>query len=903
MRLCQESLTVETETGEVEAWLKEHRAHASAEPRSGGPPPASDLEVAQRLLLQHLLATPQGAPTSASNGLDQAGGAGGTPPGGGRGSARAMLASQLLQELLASAERDSGAVATAGVRSALLLECRQLQLGGRQAPTGKAVAVSGAPGSDGRGTGPLQRPTALCVSRWVMMTHGLGQFRGSLLAILAQAGTGGGKQDGNAAGVRAKAIKALGAAIEFDPRVLLLSEVQAGVKGALADDSVLVREAAVELLGKYISSSPDLALMYFDIISQASHDGGLAVRKRATRILWACVTQCGDAFPPPGGRHHPGGRRSLAVGGSAGPVILGRAGDAEESMRKLAADVCREMWFGTGSSTDTEHAPGPAARRAPPIAPPAVPARAQRLAEVSASFYAAGGSSIHVPLANDAPLLVVLRTAIHQTGKQESEATRSGVHALADALLARVLQLQDVADPGAERSSTFPPLLALHALCCVDVALCQDPRDPQKFVRCLAPYLKAPFPDARVDEPTQRRAAECLLCILSTLDACLRHLPHLEDDLAASLVPDLARAIRSHRHTQVLAAACQCLCSLAALQPACARELVAQGSKYFIILEGDLLRRNTATSQHKALYSRYLFTLGQLCRYGAHTIDRAAAEAEQRRLAEARNATSAAAAATASPSLARGGAQHPASSGVSAAGSAGARQHDDCGWNLPPPPSAGVVSDAQRERPQAGGDRSNSRPPLPAELDSNGPHPSASVSCGNGSTMSAPGASNGSSVLQRQGSRQPPATTHATSFGLNSNRCLQLFVGYFYLPGADMPIRDKALMAMGLLFIARPQLMMDVGEVRPLLKEALHPVTSPPWLKSRVLTFLGDLLRADEESMVVQQRQSAAAASSAQQASTLASVQASALATRNGEGDTCSVSSGLLQQLCRLYVS
>lgn len=65
------------------------------------------------------------------------------------------------------------------------------------------------------------------------------------------------------------------------------------------------------------------------------------------------------------------------------------------------------------------------------------------------------------------------------------------------------------------------------------------------------PRCQAPFPDARVDEPTQRRAAECLLCILSTLDACLRHLPHLEDDLAASLVPDLARAIRSHRHTQV----------------------------------------------------------------------------------------------------------------------------------------------------------------------------------------------------------------------------------------------------------------------------------------------------------------------------------------------------------------
>lgn len=37
--------------------------------------------------------------------------------------------------------------------------------------------------------------------------------------------------------------------------------------------------------------------MYFNIISQASHDAGLAVRKRATKILWACVQQCGDAFP------------------------------------------------------------------------------------------------------------------------------------------------------------------------------------------------------------------------------------------------------------------------------------------------------------------------------------------------------------------------------------------------------------------------------------------------------------------------------------------------------------------------------------------------------------------------------------------------------------------------------
>lgn len=74
--------------------------------------------------------------------MDHIGGTSSTTPGGGHSCARAMLASQLLQELLASAERDSGAVATARVRNALLLECRQLQLDGR--PTsGKAVAVAG----------------------------------------------------------------------------------------------------------------------------------------------------------------------------------------------------------------------------------------------------------------------------------------------------------------------------------------------------------------------------------------------------------------------------------------------------------------------------------------------------------------------------------------------------------------------------------------------------------------------------------------------------------------------------------------------------------------------------------------------------------------------------------------
>ena len=56
------------------------------------------------------------------------------------------------------------------------------------------------------------------------------------------------------------------------------------------DESVSVREAAVDLLGKHISSSQDLALKYFGLLSMAVRDEGISVRKRAINIMWeSCI--------------------------------------------------------------------------------------------------------------------------------------------------------------------------------------------------------------------------------------------------------------------------------------------------------------------------------------------------------------------------------------------------------------------------------------------------------------------------------------------------------------------------------------------------------------------------------------------------------------------------------------
>lgn len=70
--------------------------------------------------------------------------------------------------------------------------------------------------------------------------------------------------------IRAKAVKCLGCVVECDTRVLSLPEVQAGVRVALSDDSVSVREAAVDVLSKYISTNSQLAKDYFEVICHAS---------------------------------------------------------------------------------------------------------------------------------------------------------------------------------------------------------------------------------------------------------------------------------------------------------------------------------------------------------------------------------------------------------------------------------------------------------------------------------------------------------------------------------------------------------------------------------------------------------------------------------------------------------
>lgn len=107
----------------------------------------------------------------------------------------------------------------------------------------------------------------------------------------------------------------------------------------MQDEAISVREAAVDLLGKHISSRQDLALTYFDVLAQAVRDSGTSVRKRAVNIMWeSCIRR-------------PGFERAT----QACVHLLSRANDPEDSIQKLVTKVFHSLWFAAGQCHRQHH--------------------------------------------------------------------------------------------------------------------------------------------------------------------------------------------------------------------------------------------------------------------------------------------------------------------------------------------------------------------------------------------------------------------------------------------------------------------------------------------------------------------------------------------------------------------
>uniref|UniRef100_A0A2C9MAH1 Nipped-B protein n=1 Tax=Biomphalaria glabrata TaxID=6526 RepID=A0A2C9MAH1_BIOGL len=131
-----------------------------------------------------------------------------------------------------------------------------------------------------------------------------------------------------AVAVRTKAMKCLTAVVEADPGILARADMQRGVHGRFLDQSTSVREAAIELVGKFILIQPDLIPNYYDMLSDRILDTGISVRKRVIRIFKDICIEHSDFPKIP----------EMCV------KMIRRVND-EEGIKKLVNEVFQAMWF------------------------------------------------------------------------------------------------------------------------------------------------------------------------------------------------------------------------------------------------------------------------------------------------------------------------------------------------------------------------------------------------------------------------------------------------------------------------------------------------------------------------------------------------------------------------------
>uniref|UniRef100_A0A0N4V606 Nipped-B protein n=1 Tax=Enterobius vermicularis TaxID=51028 RepID=A0A0N4V606_ENTVE len=131
-----------------------------------------------------------------------------------------------------------------------------------------------------------------------------------------------------AVGLRTKAMRCLTQIIEADHEVLGMPEVQSAVQARMRDANAAVREATIELVGKYVILNPEFIPQYYPILIERIKDLGVAVRKRVIRIMRDLYEKQPEFEKIP---------EMLSA-------VVRRISD-EESVKKLAIETFQTMWF------------------------------------------------------------------------------------------------------------------------------------------------------------------------------------------------------------------------------------------------------------------------------------------------------------------------------------------------------------------------------------------------------------------------------------------------------------------------------------------------------------------------------------------------------------------------------
>ncbi|KAF9100563.1 Sister chromatid cohesion protein 2 [Mortierella sp. GBA35] len=158
--------------------------------------------------------------------------------------------------------------------------------------------------------------------------------------------------EGGAISLRAKSLKALSLIVTGDYAVLSQLNVRRTIALRLQDQSPSVRDAGIELVGKYMLQDTAIRKAYYEIVSDRISDTGLNVRKRVLRLLKDMFHIADD----------PEMRNDISQ------KLLLRVYDDETTVKDLAIKSVSEVWFspfikatseGRGDHAESSNAVGP----------------------------------------------------------------------------------------------------------------------------------------------------------------------------------------------------------------------------------------------------------------------------------------------------------------------------------------------------------------------------------------------------------------------------------------------------------------------------------------------------------------------------------------------------------------
>ncbi|KZP26313.1 hypothetical protein FIBSPDRAFT_1040859 [Athelia psychrophila] len=129
--------------------------------------------------------------------------------------------------------------------------------------------------------------------------------------------------------MRTKALRALGQIVTSDPTILSAPNVRRAIEAHLLDNSPAVRDAAVELIGKYMIDSPKVAGDYYQKIADRIADTGLGVRKRVIKLLKSFYGVTDDVVR----------RVDICT------KLVFRMLDEDDTVKELAVKTLEELWF------------------------------------------------------------------------------------------------------------------------------------------------------------------------------------------------------------------------------------------------------------------------------------------------------------------------------------------------------------------------------------------------------------------------------------------------------------------------------------------------------------------------------------------------------------------------------